>query len=83
VHPYLLFVLIPIATTTGLVATVWKLIAKIDEHSSIERGQLAMRALLLLVLSVGATLWLVYNVHENCSYGTFQEFIDCVEVIHG
>lgn len=82
-HPYLLFVLIPVATTAGLVATVWKLIAKIDEHTSMERGQLTMRALLLLVVSVGATLWLVYDVHENCSYVTLQEFVDCVEVIHG
>ena len=82
-HPYLLVVLIPVATTAGLVVTVWTLIARMDEHTSAERSQLALRALLLLALSLGAVLWLVKDVHENCSYGSFEEFVDCVEVIHG
>lgn len=82
VHPYLLVVLIPVATIVGLVATVWTLVAHPDGHSAVERSHLAFRALLLLALSLGAVLWLVRDVHENCSYGSFNEFIDCVEVLH-
>jgi len=83
VHPYLLVVLIPIATICGLVATVWTLVAHMDAHTSVERGQLAFRALILLALSLAAVLWLVRDVHENCSYGSFQQFVDCFQVIHG
>ena len=82
-HPYLLLVLlIPLATVTGLVVTVWNLVAEHDGYTPVERQRLGFRALLLLALSLGAVLWLVQDVHDNCSYGSFNEFVDCFSVLH-
>jgi len=82
VNPYLAVVLVPVALVAGLVATVWTLIAHVDALTSLERAQLTFRAVVLFALAIGTTVWLVHTVRENCDYGSFSDFVECLELFH-